>query len=115
MALDTARGASLWPAAAARKNGTSVVCSLHGNSVQAITRNLDRRILLGLVENQRDGVVSQRDDCLFSLIIEVHAKGLLRVITDVDAAVDAVLHRQPVEYTYIGPWTDAFKQERLKL
>ena len=96
-------------------NGTSVVCSLHGNSVQAIARNLDRRILLGLVENQRDGVVSQRDDCLFSLIVEVHAKGLLRVITDVDAAVDAVLHRQPVEYTYIGPWTEAFKQERLKL
>ena len=28
-------------------NGTSVVCSLHGNSVQAIARNLDRRILLG--------------------------------------------------------------------
>ena len=96
-------------------NGTSVVCSLHGKSIRAVARNLDRRILLGLVENQRDGVVSQRDDSLFSLITEVHAKGLMRVITDVDAAVDAVLHNRPVEYTYIGPWTEAFKQERLKL
>ena len=96
-------------------NGTSVVCSLHGNSVRAIARNLDRRILLGLVENSRDGVVSQRDDSLFSLIVEVHAKGLMRVITDVDAAVDAVLNNRPVEYTYVGPWTEAFKQERLKL
>ena len=99
----------------ANQNGTTVVCSLHGSSIRNLVQHLQRRALLGLVENPRDGTVSQRDDNLFSLIIEVHGRGLFRVIKDVDAAIDAVLHGRPVEYTYFGPWTKEFREERLKL
>jgi stage III sporulation protein SpoIIIAA len=99
----------------ANQNGTTVVCSLHGKSIQSMIRHLQRRSLLGLVENPRDGVVAQRDDSIFSTVIEVHGKGLFRVITDVDAAIDAVLNRRPVDYTYFGPWTKELREERLKL
>ncbi|GGR40373.1 hypothetical protein [Deinococcus ruber] len=99
----------------ANQNGTTVVCSLHGKSITSLVRHLQRRTLLGLIENPRDGVVSQRDDSIFSTIIEVHGKGLFRVVTDVDTAIAAVLNRRPVDYTYFGPWTKEYREERLKL
>jgi stage III sporulation protein SpoIIIAA len=94
----------------AHQNGTTVACSLHGRSITSLVRHIHRRSLLGVIENPRDGVVSQREDNIFSLIIEVHGKGLFRVITDVDAAIDAVQHRRPVEYTYFGLWATAWSR-----
>jgi len=37
----------------------------------------------------------------------------MRVITDVNAAVHAVMTGQPIKYTYFGLWTEEFKAEQL--
>jgi len=97
----------------AKNNGTSIVCSLHGESIRNIAMHEDRRILFGLVENPRDGTVSKRDDSVFSTIIEVHARGLYRIIDDLPAALEAIRNNTPLPYHYLGDWTPEFKEERL--
>ena len=54
-----------------------------------------------------------RDDAIFQLIIEVYGRGLFRVVTDVPSAVRASIAGEPVDDQYFGPWTEAYKLERL--
>lgn len=64
------------------------------------------------MQNTYDGTVAQREDAVFGLITEVHGKGLFQVITDVPAAINASLSRQPTDCRYVGPWTAALGQKR---
>ena len=96
----------------AYNNGVSCVCSLHGRGIRNVVKNEHRQILLGVIENLRDGALHMRDDAIFQLIIEVHGRGLFRVITDVPSAVRAVIAGEPVDYQYFGPWTETYKLER---
>ncbi|MFC4455212.1 AAA family ATPase [Deinococcus sonorensis] len=101
----------------AYNNGVAVTCSLHGRTIGNIVNNLERRILMGAVENPRDGTVSLREQPIFSLVIEVHGKGRYRVIENVPQAVARTLRGELPAYWYVGEWSDAQRQaaERLNL
>ena len=43
---------------------------------------------------------------IFGLVIEVHAKGLYRVLTDVNKAISDHFASRPLRDLYFGPWTE---------
>ena len=87
------------------RSGCGVICTVHGGSLDEMMRNPMLPMLLG--DYDRIAKLRQTEAPLHQLI-EVRAKGVFRVYTNLDAAVDArALGREP-ESDLVGPNVAAY-------